>query len=308
MNSAATVDNWIAQWKQQGLSRAELAVKIAEACMGWPYVWGSLGEIDTPEKRSYYMNRSAIGPKDAELIRKRCQVLNGSHALCSGCKYYPGGAKTRMFDCRGFTRWILQQCGITIQGAGATSQYNTAANWSERGLIKDLPPGAVACVFKQVNGKTMEHTGLHIGGGQIIHCSVEVKRSTTDDRSWGWTHYAIPRGLEGGDVPVWRSTIRKGSRGDDVTYLQERLNDLRYSVGTVDGIFGEKTRKAVMEFQRANGLGVDGVVGPMTWEAISNADGEGEAPTVLYTVTIKGLTKDKANEITSQYGGEIAEE
>ena len=305
MNSAATVDNWIAQWKQQGLSRAELAVKIAEACMGWPYVWGSLGEIDTPEKRSYYMNRSAIGPKDAELIRKRCQVLNGSHALCSGCKYYPGGAKTRMFDCRGFTRWILQQCGITIQGAGATSQYNTAANWSERGLIKDLPPGAVACVFKQVNGKTMEHTGLHIGGGNIIHCSIEVKRSTVDDRSWGWTHYAIPKGINGEVEPVIdKPTLRRGSKGEYVTLLQTMLIQRGYDVGRwgADGSFGTGTESAVKLFQEDHGLANDGIVGQKTWAALESGQTE------LYTVTVSHVNRSVAESIVGQYGGVMTKE
>jgi len=33
----------------------------------------------------------------------------------------------------------------------------------------------------------------------------------------------------------------------------------------VDGIFGSKTKTAVLAFQNANGLGTDGIVGPLTW-------------------------------------------
>lgn len=47
--------------------------------------------------------------------------------------------------------------------------------------------------------------------------------------------------------------------------LQELLNALGYDCGSVDGIFGSKTKAAVLAFQKANGLGVDGIVGPLTW-------------------------------------------
>ena len=59
--------------------------------------------------------------------------------------------------------------------------------------------------------------------------------------------------------------LRTGSRGDAVRKLQELLNAKGYTCGNVDGIFGSKTYAAVLEFQQANSLGVDGIVGPLTW-------------------------------------------
>ena len=59
--------------------------------------------------------------------------------------------------------------------------------------------------------------------------------------------------------------LRTGSRGDAVRKLQELLNALGYDCGSVDGIFGSKTYAAVLAFQKANGLGADGIVGPLTW-------------------------------------------
>ena len=65
-----------------------------------------------------------------------------------------------------------------------------------------------------------------------------------------------------------RATVRLNSRGDDVKYLQGRLNTLQ-TVGLVaDGIFGPKTDAAVRTFQRSKGLVVDGIAGPKTWAAI----------------------------------------
>ena len=52
--------------------------------------------------------------------------------------------------------------------------------------------------------------------------------------------------------------LKLGSRGNDVKLLQEKLN-LK-----VDGIFGPLTEKAVKDFQRSNGLEVDGIVGADT--------------------------------------------
>ena len=64
---------------------------------------------------------------------------------------------------------------------------------------------------------------------------------------------------------VGRPMVSYGSRGDAVRKLQELLNALGYDCGSVDGIFGSKTKAAVLAFQKANGLGADGIVGPLTW-------------------------------------------
>jgi peptidoglycan hydrolase-like protein with peptidoglycan-binding domain len=62
-------------------------------------------------------------------------------------------------------------------------------------------------------------------------------------------------------------TLRLGSKGKDVKYLQELLNYYGYTV-SVDGIFGKKTETAVKQFQKSRKLTVDGIVGPKTWNAL----------------------------------------
>lgn len=58
--------------------------------------------------------------------------------------------------------------------------------------------------------------------------------------------------------------LKKGSQGEAVKKLQQTLNGKGYKL-TEDGDFGNKTEAAVKAFQKANGLEVDGEVGPMTW-------------------------------------------
>jgi hypothetical protein len=63
-------------------------------------------------------------------------------------------------------------------------------------------------------------------------------------------------------------TLRRTSRGPEVSRLQARLGDLGFSPGTIDGIYGPRTEQAVMAFQRSRGLPVTGVVGPDTRRAL----------------------------------------
>ncbi len=64
-------------------------------------------------------------------------------------------------------------------------------------------------------------------------------------------------------------TLRLGSRGVYVKYLQSKLTSKLYPLGAIDGIFGANTLAAVRQFQQENNLAVDGIVGPATWQAIS---------------------------------------
>lgn len=85
------------------------------------------------------------------------------------------------------------------------------------------------------------------------------------------------------DAPIGNASIesypgtplRLGSRGSDVTVIQEQLLRIRQnyplipSVGSADGIFGQATEAAVIQFQRIFNLTADGIVGKSTWYKIS---------------------------------------
>jgi peptidoglycan hydrolase-like protein with peptidoglycan-binding domain len=63
-------------------------------------------------------------------------------------------------------------------------------------------------------------------------------------------------------------TIGPGATGDDVRHLQRALRRTPDFGITVDGVFGPQVEAAVKFFQEGSGLVVDGIVGPMTWNAL----------------------------------------
>lgn len=58
--------------------------------------------------------------------------------------------------------------------------------------------------------------------------------------------------------------LRLGSRGTDVMKLQAVLRKIGYNLGTIDGVFGNQTQQAIIQFQRNNGLTPDGIAGANT--------------------------------------------
>ncbi len=65
-------------------------------------------------------------------------------------------------------------------------------------------------------------------------------------------------------------TIRLGDRGNVVRRLRRALRRTPNLALPVDGVFGAELEAAVRDFQESAGFAVDGVVGPLTWNALPN--------------------------------------
>lgn len=74
------------------------------------------------------------------------------------------------------------------------------------------------------------------------------------------------------ELSVETAVLRQGSTGGEVKEVQRRLKNWGYYSGAVDGIFGSGTRKAVISFQKKNGLTADGIVGKATYAALGMND------------------------------------
>ena len=67
-----------------------------------------------------------------------------------------------------------------------------------------------------------------------------------------------------------RPVISWGSEGRHVSDCQQMLTDQGYQLGSVDGIFGDRTGAAVVYYQSCRDLNIDGIVGPRTWAALES--------------------------------------
>lgn len=76
---------------------------------------------------------------------------------------------------------------------------------------------------------------------------------------------------------VEAASYKKGSSGAVVTQIQTKLKSWGYYTGTVDGIYGSGTERAVRAFQQKNGLTVDGKAGDQTLAAMGLSAGGGNS-------------------------------
>lgn len=110
---------------------------------------------------------------------------------------------------------------------------------------------------------------------------------------------------------AYAAVYRQGSSGSTVKTIQRKLKNWGYYKGSVDGIFGSKTKEAVRYFQRKNGLTVDGIVGNKTLAALgikssssnsssSNSSSYSEADVQLLARLIYGEARGES------YVGQVA--
>jgi N-acetylmuramoyl-L-alanine amidase len=96
----------------------------------------------------------------------------------------------------------------------------------------------------------------------------QVRGLTVDGRVGEETYRALSEARWSlGDRLLHHDPVRP-MRGDDVTNLQDRLHELGYDAGPVDGVFGPETEVGLRAFQRDYGLTSDGTCGPATLRAL----------------------------------------
>ena len=271
----------------------------------WGYIWGTAGVKWTKAKQ--------------EALEK---TTDSDRA--NGRKYGSKWIGHYVADCSGLFVWAFKQLGGQMYHGSNTMYLKWCVNHGElkNGARTDgaaLKPGSAVFVW---NGKTYSHVGLFVGDGLVIEAAgtkqgvITSKVSATKWTHWGELKDVSFDGTAPAPTPApapepERRTLRKGDKGEAVRELQTALMRLGYGLGScgIDGDYGRATMAAVQLFQHDHGLAVDGICGPKTWAALDKALAAGtQQNEKRYTVTISGLTADKAKEVTQKYGGVITAE
>lgn len=146
---------------------------------------------------------------------------------------------------------------IIRKGSISTTQVNKIA--AEYGIVKTVP------------SEWWHHSPCRVSGGKMewfpVKGDIKVPKAASVKSEQAGALEFIAACLQ--------TVVRKGDKGPVVEFLQKMLDKNGYKLTSsprknsgVDGDFGPKTLRAVKQFQRDEGLAVDGVVGPKTWKAL----------------------------------------
>lgn len=230
---------------------------------GWSYVYGGAtpGAVDCSGLIYSYCGGERCGNPQLNTATETGSVSNGIPRVHGLGLWRPGHvgvyiADNMEVDARG------DEYGVCYESIGG---YNNWTYWFKLAAVSYPTNG-----WEKFNGDY-----YYYENGQYI-----VNTSRTID---GTTYYFDSKGRSG-DTPSDTSSTasdsssgsssssssstssaptswKKGSTGEEVTKIQNRLIELGYLTGTADGSFGEATEEAYKAFQAAAGVTVDGIAG-----------------------------------------------
>ena len=100
---------------------------------------------------------------------------------------------------------------------------------------------------------------------------------------------------------------RLGSRGDEVRQIQKKLRELGFYKGSVDGIYGTSTKKAVTAFQKSCGITADGIAGTKTLKFMGLGSSSSASSSAYTSSDVRLLAKLIAAEARGEsYKGQVA--
>ena len=182
--------------------------------------------------------------------------------------------------CCQFIWWLMTQKGVPVtKTASCTALWNWAKGKGLSVSEYSLKPGDIV-FFDFGGGSQCNHVGIveSVGSSRITTIEGNTSSGNSGSQSNGdgvyrryrynsqISHAYRPQyDAEERSCTVTLPEIKKGSKGSTVKAVQILLNAYGYNCGTADGDFGTKTHNAVVAFQKAKGLGQDGIVGTKTY-------------------------------------------
>lgn len=276
---------------------------LEQATLKRPYWYGTCFQKCTASLLNAKKEQYPSEYKEGRMARYKKDIA--AEQIAGDC--VGGAIKGAAWTLLSTVKWRSKSHNVPDESANGMFTY-CKAQGAEYGPIDTMPDRPGVAVRKK------GHVGIYVGDGKVVEwrgfdygCVVTLlkDRPWTDWYSLPWVEYENA----GDEKPVdLRPLLKKGAKGEAVKALQERLIELGYGMYLgrwgADGEFGNGTENAVMAFQDAMGLEVDGEVGPKTWAALDSAP----APK-LYTYTIHGLTQPEIDRLRVDWPmGEATEE
>lgn len=143
----------------------------------------------------------------------------------------------------------------------------------------------------------LRETGRYLAGGKRMLPLLILLTAIAMVSACAAAFLPVPQTALAAEYPVPQRTLREGSSGEDVKWLQEALNGAIEAGLPVDGKYGAATAAAVKEFQTRAGLAADGIAGEKTVAALRG--GQEPAVTTEETVAEDFSTPEEA---ALQYG------
>lgn len=94
-----------------------------------------------------------------------------------------------------------------------------------------------------------------------------ISRLQAECNNQGFSNQVVD-GINGSNTLAGCPTLRFGNSGNITRLLQEKLVSLGYNTNGIDGIYGNGTRTAIINFQNNNSLDADSIFGRMSWSKI----------------------------------------
>ncbi len=268
-----------------------------------PSTWEKLEDQTIVISSSYPGSIIGMGARGENIVKIQKELIRRGYNV-------PGGADGQYGSgCRETVKKFQGDNGLEIDGVVGKRTWDALFPKLEI----ELPyPGKIITMGSRGENviriqKRLIRLGYNVPGGADGQygsgCREMIKKFQGDngleidgdvgEYTWN-TLFPLQNQKENSEWP--RYYITKGMSDGNVSIIQTRLSNLGYSIGAIDGIFGENTEVAIKKFQEANHLDVDGIVGRATWNALFN-----------YKDEIKNKLKDDVR-IMNQLKGQMRAE
>ena len=249
-----------------------------------------------------------VGDIDNKITLKKYNVINSFFGVIKMIKVYVYNYDTNTVEKydKNLTDAMPYINGRTLTVAEFKSNSSSSIVWTDKRMLIDWNAFRsgwgqsidVGFAFKRIweggHGNQSQHyAGTALDVAQYYsNANREVLRdyaissdlwsyvgNATDEPTWVHVddRFGIPACAKGG-YPI----LSYGSRGNYVFIIQDALMALGYLYGALDGIFGNATRNALLNFQVKNKLSVSGTTDCNTWSLITSiTNGMGRTATVI---------------------------